>query len=102
MTANRGMRLRLVLAPRRLPANRRTAQATAAIRAKTATNAKMNVSGPCIPGPRQIAFSSWFSLAAPLTETKRTVNEVRDQPNLLISQGKNCRLGVLITHESAG
>src|SRR6185437_10621930 len=31
-----------------------------------------------------------------------TPNEIRDQRNLLIPQGRNCRPGLLITYESAG
>ena len=51
MIARRGMRPRLVLAPRRFPANRRTSQAATTIRANTATNAKMNVTA-CMLCPR--------------------------------------------------
>ena len=61
MTARRGIRPRLVLAPMRLFANRRTSQAARSIRASTATNAKIKVT--CMFSPRQMALSS--SLASP-------------------------------------
>ncbi len=51
ITARRGMRPRFVLAPRRLPANRRTSQAATTIRASTATNAKIKVTA-CMLCPR--------------------------------------------------
>jgi len=50
ITASLGIRPRLVLAPSRLVANRRTSQAAAPISARTATNAKKNVSA-CIECP---------------------------------------------------
>ena len=56
ITARRGMRPRLVLAPRRLPANRRTSQAAAPISARTTRRAKKNVqvSASLVPGQSRV------------------------------------------------
>ena len=78
ITASLGIRPRVVLAPSRLLANRRTSQAAPPIRARTATNAKKNVIVDDMEVPGQLAFHKLRS--RPTRTTKRATPRRKQRP----------------------
>ena len=95
ITARRGIRPRLVSAPRRLPPNRRTTHAAAPISASTTTKAKINslLLHPC---PRQ-RDDHEVDAIGPIRSTPK----LRDSPNLL-TPGHELPARLLITMNRLG